>query len=143
MAYISNYCFVSSKAVVRRCSGKQIAKFTGKHLFWIFRKSLRHQCFPVNFVKLARATFIQCTSSRLFLFHLSLTLTLSGLRGAGGAPMDPRCNSFVDYFFSSMFKKLRPPCNFFLPVFIQSRLFFLKCPLLGKRGGWGPLDPPP
>ena len=32
---------------------------------------------------------------------------------ASGRSMDPRRNSFVDYFFSSMFQKLRPPCKFF------------------------------
>ena len=30
----------------------------------------------------------------------------------GGGPMDPRHNSFIYHFFSSMFKKLRPLCKF-------------------------------
>ena len=42
--------------------------------------------------------------------------TEAGGEGGGRGPMHPmhpRRDSFVDYFFSSMFKKIRPPCKFF------------------------------
>ena len=55
------------------------AKFTGRHLCWrlflknllpssnFFKKRLQHRCFPVNFMKLLRAPFLQNTSERLLL----------------------------------------------------------------------------
>ena len=64
--------------------------FTGKHLceslFFnkvaglgpstLFKKSLWHRCFPVNFEKFLKTPFLQNTSGRLFLtFEGSLNLT--------------------------------------------------------------------
>ena len=47
---------------------KNFTKFTGKHLC----KRLWYRCFPVNFVKFLRASFLQNTSGRLLLPLLSL-----------------------------------------------------------------------
>ena len=60
---------------------RNLAKFTGKHLcqslFFnkvgdfrpatLLKKRLWHRCFPVNFAKFLRTTFLQNTSGRLFL----------------------------------------------------------------------------
>ena len=60
---------------------RNFAKFTGKHLclrvFFnkiaalrpatLFKKSLWHRCFPVNFAKFLRTPFLQNTSGRLLL----------------------------------------------------------------------------
>ena len=67
----------------KRCWKEQ--PFTGKHLcqslFFnevtvlrpatLSKKRLWHRCFPVNFAKFLRATFLQNTSGRLLLFHLA------------------------------------------------------------------------
>ena len=68
--------FLSSEAVVRRCSAKtsvlrKFAKFTGRHTCWslflnkvaglrpatLLKKRLWHTCFPVNFAKFLRTPF--------------------------------------------------------------------------------------
>ena len=75
----------------RRCSVKKgvlknFTKFTGKHLFQsllfnnvaglmpatLLKNRLWRRCFPVNFVKILRTPFLQNTSVRLLLYHLSL-----------------------------------------------------------------------
>ena len=61
----------------RRCSIKKyalknFAKFTGKHLcqslFFnkLLKKRLWHRCFPVNFPKFSRTSYLQNSSGRLF-----------------------------------------------------------------------------
>ena len=76
-------CFVK-KGVLR-----DFAKFTGKHLcqrlFFnkiaaiLFKKSLWHRCFPVNFAKYLRTPFSQNTSEQLLLCTVQCTLH-NGLR---------------------------------------------------------------
>ena len=51
-----------------------------------------------------------------------------------GGPMDPKRNSFVDYFCSSMFKKLRSPCKFFF--------LFPKMSSVGQKRGLGSIGYP-
>ena len=72
----------------QRCSVKKgvlrnQTKFTGKHLCQSLlfskvtgprstsslKKRLWYKCFPVNFAKFLRTTFLQNTSGRLLLFH--------------------------------------------------------------------------
>ena len=64
---------------------KNFTKFTGKHqcqsLFFnkvaclrpvtVLKKRLWHRCFPVNFAKVLRTSFLQNTSGRLLLIILS------------------------------------------------------------------------
>ena len=51
---------------------RNFAKFTGNHMCLrsatLLKKRLWHSCFPVNFAKLLRITFLQNTSGRLLLF---------------------------------------------------------------------------
>ena len=74
----------------RRCSVRKgvlryFAKITGKHLCQslifnkvaglrsatLLKKRLWHRCFPVNFAKFLRTSFLQKTSGRLLLYGLS------------------------------------------------------------------------
>ena len=63
---------VASEAATRGVL-RNFTKFTGKHLCQslspatLFKKRLRHSCFPVTFVKFLRTPFLQRTSGRLFL----------------------------------------------------------------------------
>ena len=78
----------------QRCSLKKVffknfTKFTGKHLCWslffnkvsglrpaiLLKKKLQQRCFPVNFVKFLRTSFLQNTSQRLLLFAIHLTIS--------------------------------------------------------------------
>ena len=53
------------KGVLRR-----FAKFTGYMCqSLLFKKRLRHRCFPVNFANVLRKSFSQNTSGRLFLVY--------------------------------------------------------------------------
>ena len=75
-----------NRSSYRRCSVKKVllknfTKFTGKHLYQslffnkvaglrpatLLKKRLWHRCFPVNFVKFLRTSFLHNTSGRLFL----------------------------------------------------------------------------
>ena len=85
LGYIYNFIDMRYQWIYRsshqRCSMKNFAKFTGKHpcqsLFFnkvtglrpatLFKKSLWHRCFPVNFAKFLRVPFLQNTSGRLLL----------------------------------------------------------------------------
>ena len=70
--------FAYNRSSRRRCSLKKgvlrnFAKFTGKHLcqrlfFNREKKRLWHRCFPVNFVKFLRTTFLQNTSGGCFCY---------------------------------------------------------------------------
>ena len=64
--YISSH----QRCSVKKGVLKNFTKFTGKHLArpsTLLNKRLQHRCFPKNFVKLSRTTFIQNTSGRLLL----------------------------------------------------------------------------
>ena len=64
--------------------------------------------------------------------------------GWGRGPMDPRHNFFVDYFFSSMFKKLRPSCKFFFLTIVHSVLvIFPKMSSVGEKRGLESIGHPP
>ena len=70
--YITKYADFRSRH--RRCSIRKgvlrnFAKFTGKHLCQslLLKKRLWHMCFPENFVKFLRTSFLQNTSGRLLL----------------------------------------------------------------------------
>ena len=86
-----NFLYRSSH---QRCSLKKVfiknfTKFTGKHLCWslflnkvsglrtatLLKMRLQQRCFPVNFVKFLRTSFLQNTSQRLFLFVIHLTVS--------------------------------------------------------------------
>ena len=67
---------------------KTSTKLTWKHLCWslffnkisglrsvTLKKKLQHRCFPVNFVKFLRSSFLQNTSRRLRLFIICLTVS--------------------------------------------------------------------
>ena len=56
----------------KKSTSKNLAKFTGKHLCWpeacnFIKKRLYHKCFPVNFAKFLRTSFLKNTSGRLLL----------------------------------------------------------------------------
>ena len=75
-------CYKSShpKSSIKKIVLKNFTKFTGKHqcksLFFnkvaglrlatLFKKRLRHRCFPVNFRKFLRTLFVQNTSGGCF-----------------------------------------------------------------------------
>ena len=64
--YISSH----QRCSVKRGVLKNFTKFTGKHLArpsTLLKKRLQHRCFPKNFVKFPRTSFIQNTSGRLLL----------------------------------------------------------------------------
>ena len=58
-AGIANWC--------RICQGLFFDKFAGMRPATLLKKRLWHSCFPVNFAKLLKATFLQNTSGRLLL----------------------------------------------------------------------------
>ena len=83
---------------VRKVVLRNFANFTGKHLcqslFFnkiadlrpatLFRKRLWHRCFPVNFVKFLRTSFLQNIFERLFLCSLKFAF-LRGILTCSGA----------------------------------------------------------
>ena len=69
---MTNYLARSSRPEVFCIKGvlRDLTKFTGKHLcqslFFIKAAGLEHRCFPVNFVKFLRTSFLQNTSGDCF-----------------------------------------------------------------------------
>ena len=76
-ASLGEFGFSSSRSSHRRCSVKKgvlrnFTKFTGKHLrqrlFFKACNFIKKDCFPVNFAKFLRASFLHNTSGGLLLF---------------------------------------------------------------------------
>ena len=86
-----SYIKTCTRSSHQRCSIKNsvlrnFTKFTGKHLrqslFFnkvvglrlatLLKKRLWHRCFPLNFAKFLRISFLQDTSGRLLLVYVSL-----------------------------------------------------------------------
>ena len=72
----------------KECVFKNIAKFTGKRLcrsfFWpatLFKKRLRHRCFPVNFAKLLKTPFLIEQIRWLFCHHDLVDVDFSVFKG--------------------------------------------------------------
>ena len=59
LTYLYDCPFGFPEAVVRRCSVKRCSAI-------LLKRSLWHRCFPVNFVKFLRITFLQNTSDDCF-----------------------------------------------------------------------------
>ena len=82
-----SFWFSTHKSIHQRCSIKKgalenFAKFTRKHLCQglFFNKVLIwHKCFPVNFAKSPRTTFLQNTSGRLLLCAANSNLECSSI----------------------------------------------------------------
>ena len=81
---LSRSFLIFLEIVIDKCSQKQpleafckkavlrnFARFTGKHLCLrpaaLLKKRLWHRCFPVNFAKFLRTSFLQNTSGRVLL----------------------------------------------------------------------------
>ena len=66
-----NYRSSHQRFSVKKGVLRNFGKLTGKHLcqglFFNKKKRLWHRCFPVNFAKFLRTSFLQNTSERLLL----------------------------------------------------------------------------
>ena len=106
------HCAGMGRSSHRRCSVKisvlrNFSKFTGKHLcqrlFFnkvaglgpptLLKKSLWHRCFPVNFAKFLRTTFLQNTSGQLLLNVLLTYLAMVRMN----------IEEFISFFCSEFF----------------------------------------
>ena len=59
-----------------QCQGLFFNKVAGLRPATLLKKRLWHRCFPVNFVKVVRTSFLQNTSGRLLLVVLKSTCSV-------------------------------------------------------------------
>ena len=72
---LKNFAIFTGK---QRRSSLCCNKVAGLRLANLFKKRLWHRCFPVNFAKFLRTTFLQNTSERLFQYISALQFSEAG-----------------------------------------------------------------